>query len=106
MTGFGLALSALFVFFRDLSYLWGIIGFILWMTSPVFYPTALVPERVRPWLELNPIGLAIAALREVSLGRGNIDYALVGASVAVGLFTLAIGHLTFHALRGQFMDLL
>jgi ABC-type polysaccharide/polyol phosphate export permease len=106
VTGFGLLLSSLYVFFRDLSYLWAVIGFILWMTSPVFYPAKLVPEHVRPWLELNPIGLTIASLREVTLGSGNIDYAVIGASTAVSLLALLVGILAFRSLRTQFMDLL
>jgi lipopolysaccharide transport system permease protein len=106
VTGFGLVLSALYVFFRDLSYLWAVIGFIMWMTSPVFYPAKLVPANVRPWLELNPIGLAIASLREVTLGKGSIDYAVLGLSSGVSLVALLVGVVTFRALRNQFMDLL
>jgi lipopolysaccharide transport system permease protein len=106
VTGFGLVLASLYVFFRDLSYLWAVIGFVLWMTSPAFYPAALVPVNVRPWLELNPIGLAVGALREVTLGTGPIAYALVATSIAVGVFALAAGHVVFRSLRPQFMDLL
>jgi ABC-type polysaccharide/polyol phosphate export permease len=106
VSGFGLALAATFVFFRDLSYLWGVLSFIFWMTSPVFYPAALVPERVRPWFEINPIGLAIAALRDVSLGTGPIQWILIASFVAIsGLFMIA-GHVIFRLARPRFMDLL
>ena len=105
-TGFGIALSALYVFFRDLSYLWGIVGFFFWMTSPVFYPAALVPPTVRPFLSLNPIGLGIAALREVTLGQGPINFAPIGAFLLVSAATLIAGHLVFRSLRRDFMDLL
>jgi ABC-type polysaccharide/polyol phosphate export permease len=106
VAGFGLALSALYVFFRDLANLWQVIGFILWMTSPVFYPAALVPERVRPWFEINPIGLAIMALRDVSIGRGPIDLRLIAAFIVVSVVFLIAGHIIFRAKRHQFMDLL
>ena len=104
--GFGIALSALYVFFRDLSYLWGIIGFIFWMTSPVFYPAALVPAGVRPLLSVNPIGLGIAALREVTLGKGPIDLGVVGMFLLISAVALVAGHLIFRSLRRDFMDLL
>jgi lipopolysaccharide transport system permease protein len=106
VAGCGLALSALFVFFRDLSHLWGVISFIFWMTSPVFYPASLVPERVRPWFEINPVGLAIAALRNVALGTGPIDVVLLAKFIVVALIFALGGHLIFRAKRNTFMDLL
>lgn len=106
VAGFGLALSALFVFFRDLANLWQVISFIFWMTSPVFYPAALVPERLRPWFEINPVGLTIAALRDVSIGQGPIDLRLIAASIIVSVAFLIAGHSLFRAKRRQFMDLL
>jgi len=106
VAGFGLALSALFVFFRDLSYLWGVVSFIFWMTSPVFYPAALVPERVRPWFEINPVGLSIAAIREVTLQQGPIDVMLITKCVFSSLLILFVGHSIFRATRKHFMDLL
>jgi ABC-2 type transport system permease protein/lipopolysaccharide transport system permease protein len=106
VTGFGLILSTLFVFFRDISHLWGVIGFIFWMTSPVFYPAALVPARVRPWFDVNPIGLSIGALRDVSMGHGSIDFRLLLTCLAVSALFLAVGHIVFRATRAQFMDLL
>jgi lipopolysaccharide transport system permease protein len=106
VAGFGLALSALFVFFRDLSQLWGVISFIFWMTSPVFYPVDLVPANFRPWFEINPVGLAIAALRDVTLGRGPIDVLLVGKFLLMSATLLIIGHSIFRANKRHFMDLL
>ncbi len=106
VAGFGLALSALFVFFRDLSHLWGVISFVFWMTSPVFYPAALVPEKVRPWFEINPVGLAIAALRDVVLGRGPVDMVLIGKFVLIAAVFASLGHVIFSANRRHFMDLL
>jgi ABC-2 type transport system permease protein/lipopolysaccharide transport system permease protein len=104
--GFGLVLSAFYVFFRDLLYLWGVVGFIIWITCPVFYPAAFVPASVRDWLMLNPVGMGIGALREVALGTGPIHYAAVGEFIVVAVVAAAVGHLVFRALRRDFMDLL
>jgi len=106
VAGFGLALSALFVFFRDLAHLWGVVSFVLWMTSPVFYPAAIVPERVRPWTELNPVSVLIAALRDVVLGRGPVDMRLVLTALVVSSLILVGGHAIFRMTRRHFMDLL
>jgi ABC-type polysaccharide/polyol phosphate export permease len=104
--GFGLTLAALYVFFRDLLYLWTVISFVIWMTCPVFYPAALVPERIRAWLTYNPVGLGIGALREVALGRGPIDYHLVAVFVLVAALCAVCGHVLFRVLHRDFMDLL
>jgi lipopolysaccharide transport system permease protein len=102
---FGLALSALFVFFRDTGNLWGIAGFILWLTSPVFYPAALVPESVRLWVVWNPVAQAISAVREVTLTRGPIDFAQVGGFLAVTVLLAVAAAALFASLRRDFIDL-
>ena len=53
--GVGLFVSALFVFFRDLGYFYEIACFIMWITSPVFYPVEIVPEKIQPFLGINPL---------------------------------------------------
>ncbi|HZW53677.1 MAG TPA: ABC transporter permease [Candidatus Elarobacter sp.] len=105
-TGFGLALAALYVFFRDLPHLWAIAGFVLWITSPLFYPAEIAPERIRAWFAINPVANALTALREVTIGTGPLDPAPVLAAVAGGAFALLTGALVFRALRRDFMDLL
>jgi lipopolysaccharide transport system permease protein len=104
--GVGLVLAALYVFFRDLAYLWGVFAFVIWMTCPVFYPAALVPVTVRPLLSVNPVGMGIGALREVALGRGPLDYNLIAAFIVVAAASALIGHAIFRSLRHEFMDLL
>ncbi len=104
--GVGLILAALYVFFRDLGYLWGVVGFILWMTSPVFYPAELVPPNVRPWLVYNPIGQMVTALREVTIAYGPLNVERVLPSFVTALVLLAIGVGIFRAMRHEYMDLL
>jgi lipopolysaccharide transport system permease protein len=105
-TGFALALAALYVFFRDLSYIWGVGSFMLWMTSPLFYPAQVVSERVRVWFHLNPVGIELGALREVVLGAGPIDWALIGMALSAGIIACCLGSLIFVRTRSRFMDLL
>lgn len=105
VAGFSLALSALYVFFRDLPHVWGIIGFILWMTSPLFYPVQFVPANVRPYYDLNPIGVSITALREVALQRGPLHFHEIAFALLAGILALALGATVFRATRREFMDL-
>jgi lipopolysaccharide transport system permease protein len=104
--GFGLALAALYVFFRDLPYLWQIVGFIMWLTSPLFYPAELVPPNVRPWLALNPIAQDISALREVVINRGPLAPHAIVVGFLAGVVALAIGAALFRATQREYMDLL
>jgi ABC-type polysaccharide/polyol phosphate export permease len=104
--GFALLLSALYVFFRDLSYLWGVVGFIFWLTSPVFYPAELVPAQVRQFLGINPVGLAITALRDVTIDTGPVRFAVIGKFLLVAVVIVVAGHLAFRARRREYMDLL
>jgi len=104
--GISVALSALYVFFRDLSYLWGIIGFVLWLSSPVFYPAELVVAAVRRFLVINPVGLAIGAVREVSIATGPVDFGIILRFVLFAVVIAVTGHALFRRLRPEFMDLL
>lgn len=105
-TGFALGLAALFVFFRDLPHLWQVAGFILWLSSPLFYPIQLVPPQARIWFAINPIGEAIAAIREVTIARGPLDPAPILFTLGAALVALALGSWIFRATRNDFMDLL
>lgn len=105
-TGFGLALSALCVFFRDMPYLWQVAALVLWLTSPLFYPIEVAPAAVRAWLHYNPISQDMSALRMVTIDRGPIDPYYVVLGFVVGLLSLALGAALFRATQRDFMDLL
>ncbi len=105
-TGVGLFLSALFVFFRDLGYFYEITTFILWITSPVFYPAEIVPARIQPFLHLNPLVPIIESLRQISLEATfpELNYLLKG--FISGIIILTLGWIFFRRVQPAFMDLL
>ncbi len=105
-TGVGLLVSALFVFFRDLPFFYELVQFVLWLTSPIFYPAAIVPEQVRPFLKLNPLSPIIESLRQIILTDDLPDLQLISGAWLSGLIILAIGLVSFNWLRPKFMDLL
>ncbi len=104
--GFAFAFSTLYVFFRDLPYIWSLIGFVLWLSSPVFYPAAFVSAQVRAWMAVNPVAVVMMTLRSVVVDRGPIAWSSVAAAIGVSLVVLVIGVALFRALRDDFMDLL
>lgn len=105
-TGVGMLMSALYVFFRDLSYFYELLTFLLWISSPIFYPVEIVPENVSRFLILNPILPIIESIRQISLSGDLPDLSLIAHSLISGLIVLAVGSVAFSYWRSQFMDLL
>lgn len=104
--GFGLALSALYVYFRDLPYLYEVLTFILYMTSPVFYPASLVPPSVRSYIALNPIANIVESVRAIALTPELPHARTLLGPLVVGAITLAAGAALFRLLRADILDLL
>jgi ABC-2 type transport system permease protein len=60
-----LFLSALYVRFRDLDYIWQVLMQAAFYATPILYPLSLVPERWARILLLNPMAQIIQDTREV-----------------------------------------
>jgi lipopolysaccharide transport system permease protein len=105
-TGIGLLVSSLYVFFRDLPFLYELVQFVLMMSSPIFYPAEIVPANIRPFLELNPLYPAIESLRQIVLSGNSPDLFSIFRSLLSGIVILVVGWVCFNWLRPKFMDLL
>ena len=104
--GVGFFVSALYVFFRDLPYFYELITFMLWISSPVFYPAAIVPPAVKPFLSINPLSPIIESLRQITLSGNFPDVMMVASALLSGTIFAVLGWAYFHHSRSQFMDLL
>lgn len=105
-TGVSLLASALFVFFRDLHYFYELVVFILWLSSPIFYPAAIVPATVKTFLVLNPLLPVIESIRQISLSGAVPEVHLIVQSLLSGIIFFALGLSCFRWWRYSFMDLL
>ncbi|MBH8552387.1 ABC transporter permease [Nostocaceae cyanobacterium CENA357] len=105
-TGVGFLVSALYVFFRDLPYFYELVTFVIWISSPVFYPAAIVPPQVKPFLSLNPLSPIIESLRQITLSGNLPDLSLIWGALLSGIIILTLGWTCFQLWRHQFMDLL
>lgn len=63
--GVGLVLSALFVFFRDVQYLWSVFVQLLMYVSAIFYTIDGYSQMVRNLFLLNPVYLHIRYFRKI-----------------------------------------
>ncbi|MFN2461578.1 MAG: ABC transporter permease [Candidatus Velthaea sp.] len=104
--GFGFALAVVYVYFRDIPYLYEVFTFVLYMTTPVFYPAQLVPASVRGYLALNPIAGIVEAVRTIALSPQPIAPSLIVSSLGVGCVAFAGGWLVLAAMRRDVVDLL
>jgi len=103
--GFALLLSALNVFFRDLSPLMTPV-IRMWMyLTPVFFPITIVPAKVRVIIYLNPMTSLVTAYRDILLndklpGAGFIYFIIF----SIGIFLL--GYRFFTNNHMKLVDLL
>lgn len=63
--GVGLILSALYVFFRDVEYLWSVFMQLLMYLSAIFYSIETYPPMVRNLFLVNPVYLFIRYFRKI-----------------------------------------
>lgn len=104
-SGIGFLVSTLYIFFRDLPYFYELVVFVFWISSPVFYPAAIVPDKVKPFLSLNPLSPVIEGFRQIALTNDPLNLVVMGQGILCGLVVLIIGWLVFRSCRHQFIDL-
>ena len=102
--GVGLILSALFVFFRDMQYLWSVFTLLLMYLSAIFYTTerfaAIGAERL---FLLNPIYVYIKYFRLIVINGAlpSPEFHLLAAGYAI--FAFAAGVLIYKKYNHKFL---
>jgi lipopolysaccharide transport system permease protein len=102
--GVGLWLSALNVHFRDVRY---VIPFLtqFWMFStPIAYPSTLLPEAWRPIYALNPMVGVVEGFRWALLGTDTAPGPMIGVSSLAAFLLLAGGVIYFRRMERTFAD--
>jgi lipopolysaccharide transport system permease protein len=101
-----LIMSALYVFFRDIPYLYELVVFMAWMTSPIFYPEEIVPANLRPWIQFNPIAAITNDTRQIAFNQGHIQLHVLALTLLIAAATTVFAAFVFWALQKHMMDLL
>ncbi|HBH78500.1 MAG TPA: hypothetical protein DDY39_01630 [Nitrospira sp.] len=106
IVGLGWLLSAMQVFYRDISHGLGIgLNLLFWVTPIVWSPDNL-PEQYRSILKYNPLGYIIQGYRDVMVSHQLPD---LGQSVffwSVALSFFLIGAYVFGRLKPEFADVI
>lgn len=102
--GLGIFLGTLNVFFRDVGHIAKVaLQFWFWLT-PIVYPLSIVPERIRPILELNPILPLIEAYQRVFVTNQPPAWNSLLPSIAVAFVFLWLGWRTFKKNSSDVID--
>jgi lipopolysaccharide transport system permease protein len=99
-------LASLGVYIRDIQQLIVPLVQLLMFLSPVFYPITALPEAMRPWLQFNPLALAIEQTRGIILFGQAPNWTPYLFSLAASLLTALLGAWWFARTRKGFADVL
>ena len=101
--GMGLILSAMFVFFRDVQYLWSVFTMLLMYMSAIFYTVDTFGENIQRLFLLNPLYVYIKYFRLIVL-EGTIP-SLQYHALALGyaLVAFIIGALIYKTKNHKFL---
>lgn len=101
--GVGLALSALSVYFRDITHLYGVLSMIWMYVTPVFYPISAIPEQVRPIILMNPMNSYIRFFRDLVLSGVVPNVTVWLNCMLASMISLLLGSLIFRKLQRNFI---
>lgn len=101
--GVGLILSALFVFFRDIMYLWGVFTQLLMYMSAIFYTVETYSPRTQQLFLLNPVYLFIKYFRSIVINTTIPSPALHLLMAADSLLALGIGSWIYKKYNHRFL---
>lgn len=101
--GMGLILSALFVFFRDIGYLYSIFTMLLMYSSAIFYSIDILPKDLQFLFYLNPVFVYITYFRSIVINGfiPTISYHLLCAFYA--MIVLVIGGYIYKKYNHEFL---
>jgi lipopolysaccharide transport system permease protein len=102
--GVGTGLAALNVKYRDVRHALPFVMQMWMFLSPVIYPPAIVPERWRWLLAINPLTGVIDGFRSALFGRPFDSFSL-GMSLLLAISCVVAGSLYFRRMERVFADI-
>lgn len=101
--GFGLILSTISVFLRDMFYIYGIVLTLWTYLTPIMYDISIISEKFQFIFKLNPLYHYIAFIRDIILYHrlpSGLSFAICGISALV---FLVIGIIVFRKNQDEFI---
>lgn len=104
--GIAWTLAWLGVFLRDVAQPISLAMTVLLFASPVFYPITALPEKLRPWLMLNPLTFIIEQARAVMIFGQTPDWTGLAIYSVASVAIAWIGYALFQKTRKGFANVL
>jgi len=101
--GVGLILSALFVFFRDMQYLWSVFTMLLMYMSAIFYRVDILPAWLQNLIHLNPVYVYIKYFRLIVLEGTIPSIEMHALAVGYALIAFLLGALVYKKFNHRFL---
>jgi homopolymeric O-antigen transport system permease protein len=101
---FAYIVATLQVKFRDTQYLLGIVLFLVFYLTPVFWDDTAIPEPFKSVMRLNPVSILLSGYRAI-LVRGVWPDPVPLLAVAGGsIMVLGLGYMVFSMARDRFVE--
>ena len=101
--GIGLILSALFVFYRDIAYLYDVFTMLVMYASAIFYTVDILPENMQSLFYLNPIYTYITYFRTVVIKCALPSWELHALCAFYAVLAFAIGFIIYKRNNHKFL---
>lgn len=102
--GLCLLLSSLYVYFRDLEHIVGILMQVWFYLTPIVYNSRILPEFFANLLELNPMTQLVNCYRAILIYGNAPDFRGVAWLTAISLAVFAVGALVFTKVQRHFAE--
>ena len=101
--GIGMIMSALFVFFRDIQYLYDIALMLIMYMSAIFYRVDSYSQKIQRLFLLNPVYCAIKYVRVIVIDGNTPSPVYHFLLLFYGVFFLAVGSFIYKKYNHQFL---
>ena len=102
--GLGITLGVLNVFFRDVGQLFGVVlQFWFWLT-PIVYSRTILPESVRPLMELNPMAGLVGAYQTILVNGQWPQWQSLWLVTLLAVLLCGLGIRLFRKHAGEMVD--
>lgn len=102
--GLGMVLGVLNVFFRDVGQFFGIfLTFWFWLT-PIVYPAAILPDRIKPLMALNPMAPVIGAYQTIFVHQNWPNWQSLWPTAVLASLLCLLGLHLFKKNAGEMVD--
>jgi lipopolysaccharide transport system permease protein len=102
--GVGLALGALFVFYRDLEQIWAVVMQIGFFLVPIFYNVSALPPQYQAIYLLNPVSSIMVMYRDILMYALFPPLPLLGYSIFAAILIFLAGIWIFRRFEPRFAE--